>query len=85
MIMIWEKFVKVWTNFGNLIKILKVVKKILKDFKKILIKIWKKFNEKIQFFLLSILILSALKNLCSGRGGRSLGPQAATVYITPEI
>ena len=34
MIVILEKFVKVLTNFVNLMK-------ILKDFKKILIKIWK--------------------------------------------
>ena len=32
MIVIWDKFVKVWTNFGNLMKILKVVKKNLEIF-----------------------------------------------------
>ena len=32
MIVIWEKFVKVWTNFGYLMKILKVVKNNLKQF-----------------------------------------------------
>ena len=39
--MIWEKFIEVWTNFGNLIEILKVFKKIMKVFKKILIKFGK--------------------------------------------
>ena len=50
---IWEKNFKVWTNFRNLMK-------ILKDFNKILIKIWK--NLTFWIFLLSIFILSALKN-----------------------
>ena len=36
MIVILEKFVKVWTNFENLIENFTVFKKILKDFKKIL-------------------------------------------------
>ena len=57
--MIKEKFVKVWTNFGNLIQNFKSCKKIFKVVKKILIKIWKN----LKFFLLSILILSALKTL----------------------
>ena len=54
--------------FGQILEILlknlKGFKKILKGFKKMLIQIWK-INEKLKFFLLSILILSALTNLCS--------------------
>ena len=43
-----------------------------------------KFNEKLKFFLLSILILSDLKNLCWGNVP-PVPPGAATVYVTPEI
>ena len=45
MIVICENFVKVWTNFGNLIEILKVFKKNFESFKKILIKFFEKFND----------------------------------------
>ena len=45
MIVILEKFVQVWTNFGNLVENLEVFKKILKDFRKILIKIWKNLTK----------------------------------------
>ena len=40
-----KKFVKVWTNFGNLVENFKVFKKILKVFKKILIKVWKNLKK----------------------------------------
>ena len=58
MIVIKEKFVKVWTNFGNLIE-------NFKDFKKNL----EKFNKNLQFLDLkfiksSKISNSALKNIC---------------------
>ena len=73
MIVIWEKFV---IKFGQ---ILEIYLKILKDFKKILIKIWKNLM-KFEIFLLSI--LSALKYLCSkGTFSRfPFSPKAGTVY-----
>ena len=60
MIVIWEKFVKVCTNFGNLNE----------NFNKN----WEKFNENLKFFLLLILILSALKYLCSGENDPPVPP-----------
>ena len=59
MIVIREKFVKVWTNFGNLFE-------NFKSFKENFNKNLEKFNENLKIFLLLILILSALKNLCLG-------------------
>ena len=59
MIVIWVKFAKVWTNFKNLIE---NFKSISENFNKNL----EKFNENLKFFLLLIIIFSALKNLCLG-------------------
>ena len=55
----------------------------MRDFKKILIKIWK-IQGKNEIFLLSILILSALTN-CVGGDVPPVLLGAATVYVTPEI
>ena len=63
MIVIREKCVKVWTNFGNLVEnFRRFCKKILKGFRIIFNKNLEKFNENLKFFLQSILI-SALKIL----------------------
>ena len=67
-----EKFVKVWTNFGNLIENFKV-KKILKVFKKILIKIWKNLTIICNFsYTIDSHSLSSQK-FVFGEGGRSPG------------
>ena len=55
MIVIWEKFVKVWTNFKYLIEILKILK-IFESFKENVNKNLEKLNENYNFRLLSILI-----------------------------
>ena len=55
----WEKFVKVWKNFGNLIK-------ILKDLKKILIKILKNLTFW-NFFIIDFYSLSSKKFVYGGR------------------
>ena len=67
MIVIWEKFVKVWTNSGNLIE---NFKSFSENFNKTL----ETFNENLKFYLLLILILSALKNLCSGENDPPVPP-----------
>ena len=72
MIVIWEKFAKVWTNVGNLIE-------NLKSFSENFNKNLEKLNENLKFFLLLILILSALKNLCS-RG--TIPPSGAAIDCT---
>ena len=61
------KFVKVWTNFGNLIE---NFKSFSENFNKNL----EKFNENLKFFLLLFLFLSALKNLCSGENNPPVPP-----------
>ena len=58
MIVIWEKFVKVWINFENLIENFKTFKKFLKVLKKILIKIWKNWTKIIIFFYYLFLLLA---------------------------
>ena len=70
MIVIWEKFVKVWKHFGNLIE---NFKSFSENFNKNL----EKFNENLKQFLLLILILSALKNLCSGENDPPVPPSGA--------
>ena len=77
MIVIWEKFVKVWTNFGNLIE---NFKSFSENFNKNL----EKFNENLKFFLLLILILSALKPFVFG-GERSPGPPSPSGAATDCI
>ena len=44
-----------------------------------------KFNEYLKFFLLSILILSAQKGLCSGGDVPPVPPGDATLYVNPEM
>ena len=81
---------KAWTHFGNLLENFKVFKKILKVVLENFNKNLEKCNKNLKYFLLSILILSALNNLCSV-GGRSLDspflpePLLYFVYVTPEI
>ena len=67
--------------------------KILKFFNKILIKVLKnfKFNKNLKIFLLSILILSALKHLFRGRGrlpgppGDATGTPSLFFHATPML
>ena len=66
-----KNFVKIWTNFGNLIE----------NFNKNL----EKFNEKLKFFLLTTLIFSDLKNLCSGGDVPPVPPGAATVCYSRNL
>ena len=56
----WEKFVKVWTNVGNLIE-------NLKSFSENFNKHLEKFYENLEFFLLLILILSSKKFVFEGK------------------